>query len=83
MPESIDNPAVGRGPAQASLWAAGLYAVALLLVFHDTTWSMISIWLRSDTYAHGFLILPIALWLVWGNRENLRLMKPTPAPPVA
>ena len=53
-----------------SLWAAGFFAVALLLVFYQTTWSIVSIWLRSETFTHGFLILPIALWLVWDKRQQ-------------
>ncbi len=32
---------------------------------------MVAIWLRSDTFAHGFLILPICLWLVWRKRDEL------------
>ena len=40
---------------------------------------MVSIWMRSDTFAHGFLILPIALWLVWDRRDRLRLVNSMPA----
>ena len=42
--------------------------VALLLgVFHETFQSMVSIWWRSETFAHGFLIFPISIWLIWRN----------------
>lgn len=66
-----------------ALWLAGLYGVALLLIFRDTTWSLISIWSRSDTFAHGFLILPISLWVAWNEREKLRSLIPSPILPVA
>ena len=72
MPDTLTSTRAVRSPLQASFWATGLFFVALLLVFHNTTWSMIAIWLRSDTFAHGFIILPISLWLVWHKREQLR-----------
>lgn len=64
---------------RASLWAAGLYCLALLLIYHETILSMVSIWSRSDTFAHGFLILPISLWLVWTYRDRLTPVQPEPA----
>ena len=48
-----------------------LYGLLACLVFHETVASMVAIWLRSDTFAHGFLILPISLWLVWRRRDQL------------
>ncbi len=47
------------------------YFALVLLFYASTTGSIVSIWERSDTYAHGFLILPIALWLVWDKRKQL------------
>lgn len=70
---------MGRISVRTSLWAAGLYALALLLIYYQTTWSMVSIWSRSDTFAHGFLILPISLWLAWTRRDQLVDIRPEPA----
>jgi exosortase A len=55
-----------------------LYAVAVVLLYRDTAWSMVSIWQRSETYAHGYLIVPISLWLIWTKRSVLaaQAMKP-------
>ena len=64
---------------RGSLWAAGLFSLALLLIYHETALSMVSIWSRSDTFAHGFLILPISLWLIWNRREYLSSVNPRPA----
>ncbi len=66
-------------------WLPGLLlllaAVGLLgLAFLPTAQSIVSIWNRSDTYAHGFLILPISLWLVWEKRAGLRQLAPRPTP---
>jgi exosortase A len=69
----------GQISVRASLWAAGLYGLALVLIYHETTWSMIYIWSRSDTFAHGFLILPISIWLIWTRRDLLVGLRPRPA----
>jgi exosortase A len=62
---------------QAGIIAA-IYTVAVLLLYRDSLWSMISIWNRSDTYAHGYLIVPISLWLVWNKRHELAGMRMEP-----
>ena len=43
----------------------------VVALYWETIWSMVSIWQRSETYTHGFLIAPIALWLIWTKREQL------------
>ncbi|MFT6274002.1 MAG: exosortase A [Halioglobus sp.] len=48
-----------------------IFFVVALVLYAETAWSMVSIWMRSDTFAHGFLILPIALWLVWDQRVSM------------
>jgi Flp pilus assembly protein TadD len=45
--------------------------VVVLVMFWQTTWSMVQIWKNSGTYSHGFLILPVFLWLVWDRRLAL------------
>jgi len=56
------------GPPLLVLVLAWLAVAALL---QPTFMSMVEIWDRSETYAHGFVILPIALWLVWRDRQRL------------
>jgi exosortase A len=51
---------------------------AILFAYHATTWSMVSIWERSDTFAHGFLILPFSAYLIWTQREKLKTIPPQP-----
>lgn len=70
---------MGPISVRASLWTTGLYFVVLLLIYQETTWSMVYIWSRSDTFAHGFLILPISIWLVWTHRDLLTPVSPKPA----
>ena len=59
-------------PARNAAWQVAAFCVAVLALYAQTAWSIVSIWIRSDTFAHGFLIVPIALWLVWEQRDSLR-----------
>ena len=52
--------------------------VAVLLIHRDTVESIVSIWWRSETFAHGFLIVPIVLALVWRRRRALAALQPSP-----
>lgn len=67
-------PGLAGVPRDTVLRAALLAAllVAVLWAYSDTLTAMVEIWDRSETYAHGYLIAPIALWLVWRQRESLR-----------
>ena len=53
---------------------------AILIGYHETTWSMVSIWERSETFAHGFLIFPFSAYLIWGQRKHLATLFPQPNP---
>ncbi len=63
-----------RGPALLTL--AGV--AALLLAYLPTVASTVAIWSRSETFAHGFLIVPISAWLVFRRRHALAALRPTP-----
>lgn len=56
-------------------WRVALAASSAMLMgvlFHaDTARSIVETWRSSDTYAHGFLVVPIAGWLVWRRRAEL------------
>jgi exosortase A len=54
-------------PLIASLALAN--GIWLLVSFGDTVAGAVSIWLRSETYAHGLLVVPIAGFLVWRERH--------------
>jgi exosortase A len=59
---------------QGSLLA--LLLLALFVVYYPTFASMVEIWWRSETYAHGFIILPICLWLIWRIRDRILATEP-------
>ena len=65
----LTTPAV-RGWLAASLITA-VTVIILLLIFFSTAASTVAIWERSETFAHGFLIFPISLWLIWRRRAAL------------
>lgn len=64
----LPDPPPKWGPPLVFVTLAWLLVAALL---QPTFMSMYDIWDRSETYAHGFIILPIALWLVWRDRARL------------
>lgn len=57
-----------------------LTLAALLLLYGDTVASLTAIWMRSATFAHGAVIAPISIWLVWRQRQRLALVPHRPAP---
>jgi exosortase A len=68
-------------PAQSGRGALFLVVLALLAPFAlylPTARSIVDTWNSSDTFAHGYVILPISLWLIWRRRENFTTFPPTP-----
>lgn len=59
---------------------AGLLGTAVLLLFGETALAMVSIWIRSDTFNHAFLVPPIAAWLAWRKRAELAAQPRQPVP---
>ncbi len=57
--------------------------VAIAWLFWPTIGSMVDVWNNSETYTHGYIILPISLWLVWNKRHVLAALRPKPAFSVA
>ncbi len=67
------------GARPRAAWiAAGLACVAILALYWRTGVDMAAIWYRSETFAHGFLVLPISLWLVGRKRAELRELAAQP-----
>ncbi|MEM6579651.1 MAG: exosortase A [Pseudomonadota bacterium] len=58
----------------------GIYTLVTCVLFYTTVYSMVEIWMRSDTFAHGILILPISIWLVWSRRHELQGAMARPQP---
>ncbi|MEC5387221.1 exosortase A [Uliginosibacterium sp. H3] len=65
-------------PRWAALVAAAL-VIVVLAVFRDTTLDMYGIWMRSGTFTHCLLVLPICIWLLWERRASLQCVGFVPA----
>jgi len=59
------------GDRQRRTWILALLLAALGALYWPSLVSMVQIWWRSETFAHGFFIFPIAAWLVWERRRRL------------
>ncbi len=75
LAEHLPSPAAWLRLAPALLLAA-----AVLLLFRDTAVAMVTIWNRSDTFAHAFLVPPIVAWLIWRRGDTLATIAARPAP---
>lgn len=70
-------PAANRDWLLSTVLAVG--AIIWLLAWYGaTTWSTVSIWVRSETFAHGFLIFPVSAYLIWRKRRELAAFSPEP-----
>ncbi|WP_421621952.1 exosortase A [Alkalilimnicola ehrlichii] len=61
-----------------ALTAMAVALTALLVAFFPTFTSMVETWQRSETFAHGFLIVPIVAFLVFRLRHELASLQPRP-----
>nr|WP_291847926.1 exosortase A [Accumulibacter sp.] len=53
-----------------------LVLLIILWLFRETAVDMAGIWVRSDTYAHGMIVPPITLWLIWRVRADVAILVP-------
>ena len=58
---------------------SGLLLAAMAL-FGASYWSMVTTWWRSETFAHGFIVVPISVYLALRKRETLRDLWPRAEP---
>jgi len=57
----------------------GIILSLYIIFFYNTIFSMINVWINSETYIHGFLIYPISFLLIWGKRSQLLQIKSEPS----
>ena len=62
----------------APILAAGLAVLGILALYAPTAASIVSIWIRSETFTHGFLVVPICVWLAWRRRETIAAIPARP-----
>ena len=52
----------------------------VLLALLPTAQGMVTIWSRSATFTHAFVVPPIVAWLIWRSRARVQAITPAPAP---
>lgn len=62
--------------AAALAAAAGIWLIAW---YGQTAASIVAIWDRSETFAHGFLVLPVFGYLLWIRRHMVLVLRPEPS----
>lgn len=72
-----------KAPAVPTFWRGPVLALlalltVLLVQYRETAAGMVTIWLRSETFTHAFVVPPIALWLIWRQRQRLADLLPRP-----
>lgn len=71
-------------PAPTFSWRLAVLSImiavaSLIAIYRTTAFGMVSIWWRSETFTHAFLVAPISLWLIWEKRKVLARFQPHPA----
>lgn len=54
-------------------------SVAIVVIWAGLFWptivATVTIWLKSETFAHGFAVLPIIIWLLWRDKDQWLALK--------
>lgn len=72
-PDAVSGPMAQAAPARrwVTVFAAFVFACLLsIAAFPDAWFSMAYVWWTSDTFAHGFIALPCAAWMIWRRRDD-------------
>lgn len=56
-----------------------LNLAGLLIVYLETLTSIVSIWLRPDTYSHYVFAFSISAYLIWRNHDELANIRSFPS----
>jgi len=81
--QNTDSSDSGGAAKLPSPWRIALPALLLALLGigvcgWQTAYSMVAIWHRSETFAHGFVVPAIVAWLVWRSRGRFLALSPRP-----
>ena len=68
-----------RSEWHAAGWILLAAALCVVVLFWSTIQSMADVWGSSRTFAHGYLVLPAAGYLIWSYRPKLIGLVPAPS----
>jgi exosortase A len=66
-----EGAASARRAGGALVAAIALAVAGIVAIYWETAQSIVAIWIRSETFAHCFAVIPISLWLAWMRREAI------------
>jgi exosortase len=78
MNSSIDSIDVQRTLTVESKIKIGVIFSLAVLLFAPVIRNLINIWHTNEDYSHGFLVIPIALYIVWAKRKKLVSLQSDP-----
>lgn len=79
VPDDTASFAASRPAWALPLWVLACLIVAVIVAFRETAITMVTIWYRSETFTHAFVVPPIVLWLAWRRRHEISRIAPKPA----
>ena len=69
---------VDRGHYVAPIFALAAIGGALAFTYASLGIHLIQQWRDDDTYSHGFIVVPIALYFAWQRRNAVQDASPRP-----
>jgi exosortase len=70
---------VSTSPTQRKLLAGGALLASFAILYRHVIVKLVHDWATDDNYSHGFLIVPLALFLAWERRPRLAELAPQPS----
>lgn len=61
-----------------TIWPILIVILMVAGLYFQTLVPMINVWIINETYTHGFIIVPIFIWLLWQQRAELALQTARP-----
>jgi exosortase len=70
---------VSTSPTPRRLLAGGALLASFAILYRHVIVKLVHDWATDDNYSHGFLIVPLALYLAWERRQRFAEIAPRPS----
>lgn len=71
---------LGLKPSRGPWWAWAVIGLLLAGLYAAVAPGLVAQWANDDDYAHGFLIVPLAIYFAWDKRRTLASLPVKPSP---